>query len=87
MHDPQDILHQLATALDIPVEAFLSRGQAEAGRPAQLRACAELMDAFTRIDDLQARRRCLTYVRAEAERLDKASAQTRCASRPQPLKV
>ncbi|SDN65165.1 hypothetical protein SAMN05216360_11022 [Methylobacterium phyllostachyos] len=82
MRNSEDILHQLATALDIPAEAFLSSGKAEAGRLARLHACAELMDAFARIDDLQARRRCLTYVRAEAERLDKASDETGRASRP-----
>jgi|GEM_PF-1150862 len=87
MRDSKDILNQLATALDIPAEAFLSGGEAEAGRLAQLHACAELMDAFTRIDDPQARRRCLSYVRVEAERLEQESAETGGASRPQRRRV
>ncbi|GJE52901.1 hypothetical protein GOFOIKOB_5976 [Methylobacterium tardum] len=68
MADNTQALVRLAEALGIPIEAF-TRPEAVSGEQiTQLRETAELLEAWARIDDKQARRRCLSYVKSAAQR-------------------
>lgn len=68
MSDVPRILIQLAEALAVPIEAFTQVDSGSDERVATIEECIDLLDAFRRIGDRQARRRCLSYVKASAER-------------------
>jgi hypothetical protein len=68
MSDVPHILVQLAEALAVSVEAFTQVDGGSDERLATIEECNELLKAFRRIGDRQARRRCLSYVKASAER-------------------
>ncbi|MFC6742096.1 hypothetical protein [Methylobacterium tardum] len=68
MSDRKRILSRIAETLGIPVNVFRGVDDAAGSRLASLDECVELLEAFKQIGDRQARRRCLSYVRAAAER-------------------
>ena len=68
MTDQSTILVRLADALGVPVDAFLAAEDGSVDGGASLEETAELIDAFRRITDRQARRRCLNYVKLASER-------------------
>lgn len=68
MADNPYILARLAEALNTPVETFTRPDDLTEERHANLQETAELLEAWDRITDRQARRRCLSYVKSEAQR-------------------
>ncbi|MBP28899.1 hypothetical protein [Methylobacterium sp.] len=68
MSDRSRILTQIADALAVPVETLTNVDHGSDDRVAPLSECIELLKAFWQISDRQARRRCLSYVKAAAER-------------------
>ncbi|MBP28914.1 hypothetical protein [Methylobacterium sp.] len=73
MTDPRRILARIADALGIPMATFAQLREVSDEQGTAWKECAELLEAFQRIGDRQARRRCLTYVKATADRsADKA---------------
>lgn len=68
MSNTPQILVSLAEVLGVPVEAFIQGSDLPDEQIANPRETAELLDAWARIDDRQARRRCLSYVKSAAER-------------------
>lgn len=66
MSDRAHILSQIAEALAVPVETFKSDEPGSTVRHASVEECYELLEAFWQIGDRQARRRCLSYVKAAA---------------------
>ena len=68
MSDRIRVLSQIAEALAVPVETFTSAELGSAVHQASLEECIELLEAFRCIGDRQARRRCLSYVKAAADR-------------------
>ena len=59
---------RLADALGVTTEEFFRTEDLPEDRLASLRERVELLEAFERIEDRQARRRCLSYVRLAADR-------------------
>lgn len=73
MTDPRRILARIADALGIPMATFAQLREVSDEQGTAWKECAELLAAFQPIGDRQARRRCLTYVKATADRsADKA---------------
>lgn len=62
------VLTRVAEALGLPVEAFTQRGHLSDEQLTSLRETTELLEAWARISDRQARRRCLSYVKSASER-------------------
>lgn len=67
MSETSELLVRIASALGIPAEAFSPRCEGMSDYGATPDEVAELIDAFRQIQDRQARRRCLSYVRSTAE--------------------
>lgn len=68
MSDRPSILSQIAEALGVPVETFANVDAREDPNIDLLAECMELLGAFRQVSDRQARRRCLSYVKATAAR-------------------
>lgn len=68
MAETPTTLERLAAVLGVPVDAFFDAQERPTDRGASLEETLELVEAFRRIADRQARRRCLNYVKSAAER-------------------
>ncbi len=72
MSDTYALCRQIAAALDITPDELLAV-QAAKERAAELSEIAELLRDFQQLSDQGARRRCISYVRAEVLRSKSAS--------------
>jgi ribosomal 50S subunit-associated protein YjgA (DUF615 family) len=68
MSDRSQIMPRLAEALGIPVKALTPGDTGSDEQVTFIEEITELVQAFQRIEDRQARRRCLSYIRATADR-------------------
>lgn len=68
MSDRACILSEIAGALGVPAETFVNVSSRADMHLALVEECIELIEAFQHIADRQARRRCLSYVKATAKR-------------------
>lgn len=67
MSKTNDLVQQIAKALDVREEELRAFGSIGPERLAAIRQRAELLEGFLEIEDRQARQRCVNYVRSEAE--------------------
>ncbi len=67
-HGRARLLTQIATALDLPVEALIDRPASREPSRASQEECASLLAAFCRIEDEAARSQCLAVVEGFARR-------------------
>lgn len=75
--DKSDTLcREIAEALDV-TPAELKAIQAVKERAGKLRDAIELLEAFQELRDEEARRRCISYVKSEAQQARAALYQTR----------
>lgn len=71
MHGPQNALNKIAEILDVPMEAIWNLSQLGDERFERLKDCVELLESFQEIRDHHLRRRCIGYVKDQAERFSK----------------
>lgn len=74
MSDTDSLCRQIAAALDITPEE-LRAVQIGRDRAAELRGIADMLKAFRQLPDEAARRRCVSYVEAEARRSKSAPSE------------
>lgn len=74
MSDADALCRRIAAALDISLEE-LQAVQTVRGRAAELQEAADLLRAFRRLPDREARRRCIGYVEAEVTRARNISSE------------
>ncbi|MCJ2012219.1 hypothetical protein [Methylobacterium sp. J-076] len=73
MIDPKDddqeqrALAKIAQALDVPIETFLDPSAFGQDHPSEADQESELIELFRRVKDIQARRRCLGFIRSLTE--------------------
>ncbi|MET0531072.1 MAG: hypothetical protein ABW003_22500 [Microvirga sp.] len=65
MDDTAALFRILARSLGVPVESFFQEAITDLQRLRSKEAC-ELLDAFDQIEGYTARRRCIEFVKAEA---------------------
>ena len=61
-HGRARLLTQIAAALDLPVEALTDRPSSHMPSAASDKECAQLLEAFCRIEDQSIRTQCLAFV-------------------------